>query len=71
MVGCHPHVIQPSEIYRGKPIIYSLGNFVFDYMTNPLTSAGHLLTLNIQGKRLLDWKLVNTYIGDWGQPALA
>ena len=71
VVGCHPHVIQPSEIYRGKPIIYSLGNFVFDYMTNPLTSAGHLLTLNIQGKRLLDWKLVNTYIGDWGQPALA
>ena len=70
VVGAHPHVIQPSEIYRGKPIIYSLGNFVFDYMTSPLTSAGHVLTLEIQGSRLLSWKLVHMNIGDWGQPAL-
>jgi poly-gamma-glutamate synthesis protein (capsule biosynthesis protein) len=70
VVGCHPHVIQPSEMYSGKPIIYSLGNFVFDYMTDPLTSAGHLLTFSVRGSRLLDWKLVNAYIGDWGQPAL-
>jgi poly-gamma-glutamate synthesis protein (capsule biosynthesis protein) len=70
VVGCHPHVIQPSEIYRGKPIIYSLGNFVFDYMTDPLTSAGHVLTLTIQGSTLLDWKLVNTYMDNSGQPAL-
>ena len=27
--GHHPHVVQPIEIYQGKPIIYSLGNFVF------------------------------------------
>ncbi|HEV7127118.1 MAG TPA: CapA family protein [Ktedonobacterales bacterium] len=70
VVGCHPHVIQPSETYNGKPIIYSLGNFVFDYMTDPLTSAGHVLTLRIQGSKLLDWKLVNIELGDWGQPAL-
>jgi hypothetical protein len=70
VVGCHPHVIQPSEIYRGKPIVYSLGNFVFDYMTAPLTSSCHVLTLRIQGSRLLDWKLVHATIGDWGQPAL-
>lgn len=70
VVGCHPHVIQPSEIYRGKPIVYSLGNFVFDYMTDPLTSACNVLTLSIQGAKLLDWKLVHATIGDWGQPAL-
>jgi poly-gamma-glutamate synthesis protein (capsule biosynthesis protein) len=70
VVGCHPHVIQPSEIYRGKPIVYSLGNFVFDYMTDPLTSSCHVLTLRILGSQLLDWKLVHTTIGDWGQPAL-
>ncbi len=29
VVGHHPHVVQPVEIYRGKPICYSLGNFVF------------------------------------------
>ena len=27
--GHHPHVAQGVEIYRGKPILYSLGNFVF------------------------------------------
>ena len=27
--GHHPHVIQSVEFYKGKPIIYSLGNFVF------------------------------------------
>lgn len=30
VIGGHPHVVQDHELYRGKPIIYSLGNFVFD-----------------------------------------
>ncbi len=29
ILGHHPHVIQGIEIYRGKPIVYSLGNFIF------------------------------------------
>ena len=29
VVGHHPHVPQPLEIYRGTPILYSLGNFAF------------------------------------------
>lgn len=29
IVGHHPHIPQGIEIYKGKPIIYSLGNFVF------------------------------------------
>ena len=28
VVGGHPHVTQGAEIYKGRPIIYSLGNFV-------------------------------------------
>lgn len=27
--GSHPHVLQGFEIYNGKPIAYSLGNFIF------------------------------------------
>lgn len=30
VLGHHPHVMQGIEIYKGKPIAYSLGNFVFD-----------------------------------------
>jgi len=29
VVGHHPHVAQPIEIYRGRPVLYSLGNFSF------------------------------------------
>lgn len=29
IVGHHPHVIQPVEIYKSKIIAYSLGNFIF------------------------------------------
>lgn len=30
VVGSHPHVVQPVELYRSRWIAYSLGNFVFD-----------------------------------------
>jgi len=33
VVGSHPHVIQPTENYKGKQIVYSLGNFIFDGMS--------------------------------------
>lgn len=29
VVGSHPHVLQGVEYYKGKPICYSLGNFIF------------------------------------------
>ena len=29
VIGGHPHVLQPIEIYNGKTIVHSLGNFVF------------------------------------------
>ncbi len=30
VVGSHPHVPQGIEYYKGKPIVYSLGNFIFN-----------------------------------------
>lgn len=29
VLGHHPHVLQGSEIYQGRPIVYSLGNLIF------------------------------------------
>ncbi len=29
VIGAHPHVLQGIEYYDGKPIFYSLGNFIF------------------------------------------
>lgn len=30
VIGCHPHVMQGVELYQGKPIAYSLGNYWFN-----------------------------------------
>lgn len=40
VIGSHPHVVQEHEIYQGKDIYYSLGNFVFDqYFTEEVRSG--------------------------------
>lgn len=31
IIGTGPHVVQPAEIYNGRPVFYSLGNFIFDF----------------------------------------
>ncbi|MCY4061728.1 MAG: CapA family protein [Chloroflexi bacterium] len=36
IVGHHPHSLQEVEVYRGKPIFYSLGNFVFHHNQGPV-----------------------------------
>ena len=36
VIGNHPHVLQPREIYKNKEIIYSLGNFCFGGNRKPL-----------------------------------
>lgn len=47
VVGTHPHVIQESEVYKGKYIYYSLGNCVFDKQIPKGTDEGLLLRVNI------------------------
>lgn len=41
--GSGPHLLRPLEIYRGKPIFYSLGNFVFQYETVERIGADELI----------------------------
>jgi poly-gamma-glutamate synthesis protein (capsule biosynthesis protein) len=35
VIGHHPHVVQETETYKGKQIVYSLGNLVFGGNQNP------------------------------------
>lgn len=35
VIGTHPHVLQGIETYKGRHILYSLGNFVFGGHGNP------------------------------------
>lgn len=40
VVGAHPHVVQNVELYNGKAIFYSLGNFMFDQNFSWATQHG-------------------------------
>ncbi len=40
VIGHHPHVVQNQEMYKGVPIVYSLGNFIFDQFWSAETQKG-------------------------------
>jgi poly-gamma-glutamate synthesis protein (capsule biosynthesis protein) len=40
VIGSHPHVVQEREVYQGKTIYYSLGNFIFDQYWNEEVRTG-------------------------------
>jgi len=52
VVGTHPHVLQGMEVYNGKPIFYSLGNFSFggDSAPRDLDTALMQLEYDISGE---------------------
>ena len=59
VVGAHPHVVQTMEYYRGCPILYSLGNFLFD-------QRGAATDLTVQADfDLRDGRVVATYLRPW------
>lgn len=52
VIGHHPHVIQDIEIYNGKIIVYSLGNFIFDQYFSPETLEGMSVEINVKNKNI-------------------
>ncbi len=54
IIGHHTHTLQTSETYRGKPIFYSIGNFIFDQQ-KPLNTHACIVRLRItQEKTVAD-----------------
>lgn len=53
VIGNHPHWVQSLEIYKGKPIWYSLGNFTFDQSWSEPTLEGVTLELTFHGSTLV------------------
>lgn len=47
IIGHHPHVLQSVEVYRERPIVYSLGNFVFGHQPSPRDLSA-ILELSLQ-----------------------
>ncbi len=70
VVGGHPHVTQGAEIYRGRPIIYSLGNFVFDGFDAAEAKTGWLLQLAIDRHGVVSWQTRVAHMDADGTPQL-
>jgi poly-gamma-glutamate capsule biosynthesis protein CapA/YwtB (metallophosphatase superfamily) len=68
VVGGHPHVTQSAEVYRGKPIIYSLGNFVFDGFDAPEAKLGWLLRMEIDKGGVSSWLTFAARMDEEGTP---
>lgn len=69
VVGGHPHVTQNIEVYRGKPIFYSLGNFVFDGFKDLDTNTGWLLKMKLASDGSVEWKITEARINRQGIPS--
>lgn len=68
VIGGHPHVTQDVETYRGKPVFYSLGNFVFDGFSDEDTTTGWIALLNWRADGAIDWSVRAVRIDRHGVP---
>jgi poly-gamma-glutamate synthesis protein (capsule biosynthesis protein) len=49
VIGDHPHWIQNSEVYNGRLIVYSMGNFMFDQQFNGEVTRSALIDIKLSG----------------------
>jgi len=68
VVGGHPHVVQETEIYKGKPIIYSVGNFVFNGFETPETNTGWALRMTLDKQGVVEWDTITARLDGHGVP---
>ena len=72
VVGSHPHVVQAVEIYKGKPIFYSLGNFLFGSDFKPARGYrnGLVAIAEVKNREVVRVLIVPSAINEKEQPAL-
>jgi poly-gamma-glutamate capsule biosynthesis protein CapA/YwtB (metallophosphatase superfamily) len=69
ILGSHPHVLQPLETYRDRPIFYSLGNLVWPRVS-PATSATAIAEVNVTRGGQIQGRLLPVDIVSDGHPEL-
>lgn len=57
VIGHHPHVAEEVEVYHGKPIFYSLGNFVFDQYFSEETQTALAVKIAV-GEQEVSYELI-------------
>ena len=70
VLGNHPHVLQPREVYKGKEIVYSLGNFCFGGSRIPENrTIIYQLILQVENEKLVgaSSELIPCYVHTGGR----
>ncbi len=68
VIGGHPHQVQDTDVYKGKPIFYSLGNFVFEGFTDKVNNIGWALRMEVSKTGVTSWQLHTAHIDQQGLP---
>lgn len=67
--GGHAHRLQPLQTYKGRPIFYSLGNFVWPHLSQEGSTTGVAqVTVTPEGR--FEARLLPAYIVSDGHPVL-
>jgi poly-gamma-glutamate synthesis protein (capsule biosynthesis protein) len=70
VLGSHSHWAGPLELVRGRPVLYSLGDLVFDLQHDARTQQGIVAELTFVGRRVAQVELHPTLILNASQPNL-
>ncbi|MGV8892096.1 MAG: CapA family protein [Burkholderiaceae bacterium] len=68
IIGGHPHVRQNIEHYKGRPIIYSVGNFVMEELDNANQAIGWVLRLQLDRNGVQSFETSVAHIDSEGIP---
>jgi poly-gamma-glutamate synthesis protein (capsule biosynthesis protein) len=70
IIGNHPHIVQPIEIYKNKLITYAHGNYVFDQEWADYTKTGILGFYEINNNQVVEGDFEPIYIKDYGRSTI-
>jgi poly-gamma-glutamate capsule biosynthesis protein CapA/YwtB (metallophosphatase superfamily) len=69
ILGSHSHRLQPMEMYKGRPILYSLGNFVWPNFSVAGSTTG-VAEVKVDSKGGFHARLIPAFITAPGHPEL-
>ncbi|MDP4001427.1 MAG: CapA family protein [bacterium] len=70
IIGHHPHVVEDIEEYKGKYIVYSLGNFVFDQNFSVETMIGLAVKVWLKDSKINRLEKIPIHISNQYQASL-